>query len=555
MKLVLAVGALVAASLLAAGSSWSSPAATAPQGLHAFVYRAGEPVPAGHTYTQLPAFAWRAVRGAGSYELQLATNRSFNDGSTLVDRRGLRAPVASIQLQVPWMTGRPYALWVRVRATVSGRVSAWSAAFGFNTAWQQVPRQLSAPVGLLRWTPVDGATAYEVWFPDLGVRYRTLTNVGDEREYWTFHPQRAATIHWRVRAVRYVAKGALPDKIQVTTFGPYSPVYTTTNATALSQAAIGGVDAVSNVSSTPARPAANALMPGFAWTGSTGIDGESGNGLFRVYVYSDRGCVNSVTVGSVVGGPAWAPRAAPPLELPGTPAELAAMTAGKILGYAPQASATMADGTTVVSSEEAFGAASAATGTSTGTAAGAPDPSLTAPAGTIALPDNGWPAGRYWWTVVPVALFQDATGFVYRDLEQPQDACAAGRVWPFGMRSTPVLTSDRSPLASGIAGVRVVSAATKRPAFDELPVIAWVPALGAQSYEIQLSRHLYPWVAAVRLVSVVPSVALPLTKADRGVWYYRVRGINGNLPGTADKLTWSQPAALRITGDRFVVVQ
>ena len=46
---------------------------------------------------------------------------------------------------------------------------------------------------------------------------------------------------------------------------------------------------------------------------------------------------------------------------------------------------------------------------------------------------------------------------------------------------------------------------------------------------------------------------LPLTKKDLGTWYYRVRGLNGNLPGTATTLTWSKPVAIRITGDRFVV--
>src|SRR5205807_8341723 len=116
----------------------SSRPVAVPGGLHAFVYRADEPVKADHTYALMPAFAWNAVTGASSYQLQLATSNVFADATLLYDQH-FAAPVASIQKQVPWMTGHPYALWVRVRAVARGRTSSWSAPFGFNTAWQEVP--------------------------------------------------------------------------------------------------------------------------------------------------------------------------------------------------------------------------------------------------------------------------------------------------------------------------------------------------------------------------------------------------------------------------------
>ena len=51
------------------------------------------------------------------------------------------------------------------------------------------------------------------------------------------------------------------------------------------------------------------------------------------------------------------------------------------------------------------------------------------------------------------------------------------------------------------------------------------------------------------------SAVLPLNKTDLGVWYYRVRGVNPNLSGPAQKLAWSTPVGIRISGNRFVVVK
>jgi len=77
------------------------------------------------------------------------------------------------------------------------------------------------------------------------------------------------------------------------------------------------------------------------------VDGLTSNlGLYRVYVFSDKECVNSVTVGSIVGGPAWAPRWSPPLQFPGKEADLAAFSAGTApFTYGSQANAQMPDGT------------------------------------------------------------------------------------------------------------------------------------------------------------------------------------------------------------------
>ena len=98
-----------------------------------------------------------SLRGASKYELQLATSRRFNE-ATLFNTSTTTVPVASIQVQVPWMTGNPYALWVRVRALSGSRTSHWSTPFGFNTRWRTLPERRTSTDGLIHWSPVAGAT-------------------------------------------------------------------------------------------------------------------------------------------------------------------------------------------------------------------------------------------------------------------------------------------------------------------------------------------------------------------------------------------------------------
>lgn len=574
LLLVLAAGALV----WAATASGSAAPLAAPTGLHAFVYRADEGVRPDHTYALMPAFAWNPVVGARRYDVQLATSRNFSDATTLFNGE-YEAPVASIQKTVPWMTGHPYALWVRVRVHDGSRTSGWSKAFGFNTAWQDVPQQMPAPQGLIRWTPIAGATAYDVWFTNaLGqsVRFTSLTNVADEREFWTLHPQLAnGTIYWRVRADRVVTDPSLPNGIPEVSHGPYSPVYATQVNGQTGTGAVQPIGAYSNTISTPSSVQPHQLTPGFAWTGDRDVFGNKSNvGLWRVYVFSDRQCVNPVLTGSVVGGDSWAPRNSDPFLLPADTDALALTEGGAYAGTGPQVTVS-ADDETVTPSESQF-----APGAGSGTSADSNSGPMAFQPRLIALGDNGWPQGRYWWTVVPVgevtvppppgsSSSSSSTSpssstpskpqplkVEYHDMDLPQDLCAAGQVWPFGMQSAPLTTTSETPFASGLTdSARVVSAARKLPSFQELPVVTWKPALDAQTYEVQVSPKLYPWGTVRTVNSVVPSAVLPLSRHDLGTWYYRVRGVNPNLVGPAQKLAWSKPVAIRISGDRFAIVK
>ena len=76
----------------------------------------------------------------------------------------------------------------------------------------------------------------------------------------------------------------------------------------------------------------------------------------------------------------------------------------------------------------------------------------------------------------------------------PQDECQAGDMMSFGKVSQPVVTSSGTPWVSGLApNGRVVASAAKVPVLHDSPLVAWQPAIGATTYEIQLSRRPYPW--------------------------------------------------------------
>jgi hypothetical protein len=141
----------------------------------------------------------------------------------------------------------------------------------------------------------------------------------------------------------------------------------------------------------------------------------------------------------------------------------------------------------------------------------------------------------------------------YWDLELPQDVCAAGRVQSFGKGSKPLVASSSSPYVSGLSPKgRLASAATARPSFYGAPLVAWEPALGADQYQVQWSKTRYPWIKAGEKFTYATSALLTL---EPGVWYYRVRGVNFSLPGTARAMSWSAPVGVKVAKPTFAVVK
>jgi hypothetical protein len=320
--------ALLAALALApaAHARADAPRLTAPDGLRAFLLRADEPQT--REYSRTPSFAWKPVPRTVRYEFQLSTSDTFRDGGIVYRSTKLKTPVISLPLSLPWITGKKsprktYALYARVRAVTQAGTTPWTDDYGFDMRWtgKGVPEPMSTFPGLLRWTPVPGASAYQVWLTERGKRIMTLTNVADQRDVYTFHTgaKWTSALQWRVRAVRMLY-GQIANKLPSVSYGPWSPAYTAVNPP-FEVGPLGPLAAVSDTVTDASEPeAAHRLTPGFVFTGNQSIFDEPGEKddpeLYRVYAFTDSDCVNTVFTGSVVGSPAWAPRVGGPLALP-----------------------------------------------------------------------------------------------------------------------------------------------------------------------------------------------------------------------------------------------
>jgi hypothetical protein len=423
---IFALALLLASGAGAATRSQSEASLAAPQKLHGFLLRANEPTR--DTFTRTPSFAWQPVMGANRYEFQLASSHTFASGALLA-RKTTRAPAVSLAVALPWVTGTPYSLYARVRGIApNGSSTPWSALFGFNMRWTNLPTPLPAAPGLIRWTPVDGATAYQVWYQEPDKIFKTQTTVADEREYYTLHQDAkwTATVHWRIRALRTLY-GNVRNGLPAVSYGPWSPTYTSTN-TPFTSGPLSTVETISDTTSTAATPAAHHVMPAFAFSGDTALDGTDQE-LYRVYVATDRDCVNVVFRGAIVGGPAYAPRWNGTLALPSDMTQLAARTT--FLAPGSEGLTSMADGTAVVANEsQAPGENTISSGEDDSPANGdtdtppadtkvagpapkLPQATLSVDKGNVGPPvdlwDTDWPTGRYYWTVVPVDFYVKTT--------------------------------------------------------------------------------------------------------------------------------------------------
>src|SRR5215213_5552190 len=223
---------------LAPGAGAATPVkGAAPARLHAFLLRADEPVDT--SFPRTPSFAWSPVAGAVRYQFQLSTSSSFRDNGLIYSASNLTTPVAAPLVTLPWINGNPHALFARVRAIKPSSATPWSAPFGFDMEPSAPPKPLASEPGLLRWSPVEGADAYQVWLIDVAnptAKFEAVyTNVLDEREFYTFHRSTSwvGNVRWRIRALR-IDRGPqdAPHRqngIPAVTYGPWSSVYSSTN--------------------------------------------------------------------------------------------------------------------------------------------------------------------------------------------------------------------------------------------------------------------------------------------------------------------------------------
>ena len=179
MRIVRVAAALAVAALIGAVHA-SVAANAAPTGLHGFLLRTDEP--AQTSFSRTPAFAWNPVPGALRYEFQLSLSDTFRDNSVIYSDLSVSAPVEAPGITLPWITGDPHSLYARVRAMFpDGTATPWSDSFGFDMVPPAPPTPMTGYPGVLRWTPVEGAAAYEIWLIDVKKFVPTTTNVLDRK--------------------------------------------------------------------------------------------------------------------------------------------------------------------------------------------------------------------------------------------------------------------------------------------------------------------------------------------------------------------------------------
>ena len=383
---------------------------TAPTHLHGFLLRADEPVQ--DSFSRTPSFAWNPVAGAVRYQFQLATSSSFRENGLVYTSANLTTPVAAPTLTLPWITGSPHALFARVRAIKRSSSTPWSAPFGFDMEPSAAPKPLPSEPGLLRWTPIEGADGYQIWFIDIPKMEVVFTNVLDEREFYTFHRSSnwTGTVRWRVRAIRADnQKSARQNGLPAVGYGPWSPIYASTNPAYATGPIKLGPTVSDVIANGDASSPAHRLMPAFTFSGDTAIDGTQAE-LFRVYVFTDRECLNLVYKSAIVGGPAYAPRPYGPLALPSNPTALPSARAS-YLRDGSEPDSFMFDGQQVRTTELDPSAvpttavpADSDSASSASAAAGPPQLTISGNLGApVDLWDTDWPGGGYYWTVVAVA--------------------------------------------------------------------------------------------------------------------------------------------------------
>jgi hypothetical protein len=386
----------------------------APARLHGFLLRADEPVD--HSFPRTPSFAWDPVPGALRYQFQLATSSTFRESGIVYSAANLTTPVAAPTVTLPWISGNPYALFARVRAIKRDSSTPWSAAFGFDMEPTGAPKPLPSEPGLLRWTPIEGADGYQVWFVDINNPTPKMevvfTNVLDEREFYTFHRSSnwTGTVRWRIRAIRADnQKDERKNGLPAIGYGPWSPVYSSSNP-ANTGGPIKLLRTVSDVvSNGDAASPAHRLMPAFIFSGDQAADGTRVE-LFRVYVFTDRQCLNRVFTSAVIGGPAYAPRPYGPLALPINPLDMPAARASYLRdGSEPDSYSFDAQPVKATESEPSAKptvAVPADSDTNSNTASPPAGPEQIKISGNLGAPvdlwDTDWPSSGYYWTVVAV---------------------------------------------------------------------------------------------------------------------------------------------------------
>jgi hypothetical protein len=502
-----AVAALVMTGTNAVSSAATQLALTAPAHLTAFQLRLGDAKGATPTFAQTPSFAWDPVRGASRYDFQLAVSKGFAAGNGLLyESTTLRTPVASVPISLPWSTSQaPSLLYWRVRALDGTSTSPWSAPASFQVSLDAAPARLPSGPGYVRWSVSPGANGYDVWFVNLKKVVATPTTSVDLRDY--FADGAPTTAIWRVRAERR-SFGSDKRSVPVYSYGPWSAEY----YTAVAPNTAPGLATLSPGASTRTQNPTHTLMPVFLFPSPDRTQYE------HLYIATDSACTKVVYNSAIVRGGAFAPRSVQ--YTPSTGDEIGA-NSGPVF---------MQSGSRIRPTED---------GSLRSTASAA-----SATAFTEA--NVNLPAGKYYWTVVPVEKRSDNS---YHDLKSPRSACAANKATFTKTVGTTAVANAGAPYATGLSPSGTLASATSTPGhFYGAPLVAWEGVPGATQYEVEWSHDGTKWHGARSAATYATSTSLPV---GPGTWWYHVRVLDRSPAATAH---WSAPAELEISTPTFSVV-
>ena len=320
---------------------------------------------------------------------------------------------------------------------------------------------------------------------------RTHTNVADQRELYSFHLEDSwwQVARWRVRPVRQVV-GALPNGLPAVSYGPWSPTYATTNpGWAAGKLQLGA--AVSDRGEhghEGRRPSAHARDD---VRRATPEPTDVSTGSSASYAFTDRDCVNAVFRGSVVGGPAFAPR-----DL--TDRSSCRRTRRSSTSRSPASSRARSPRTRRPSWPTERRSPRARRGARTISSASTSPTSTRRPRAT---------SGRSF----PSGSTSTRTGRSRTTTPSRRRTRASPVAWPASARSRGrAITGAGTPFVSGLTPKgRLLAQAGRRPVVYSTPLVAWRPVIGATGYEVQWSRSKYPWRARGSVLTVRDLVGAP----------------------------------------------
>ena len=424
---------------------------------------------------QEPSLSWAPIPGASSYEVEVATDPSFPANAIVTDATGVSSTYYTSTHFFPNHT----ALYWRVRAQDSrGDAGSWNDGETFTELFDQpTPQNLHVVTGsgnvddgdrsaanpILRWTPVAGASDYNLtfvpWSAASGCDFNaTVDTVTTSNTAWTPGGQYPYPTYVNWENKEYGWTGAA-------------------NAGTDYQLYPGRSYCVSLIAVRNDPPLAGTTIE----SAPTILGGGSG----PAFTYQPAPATGTLTSGTVVTGAEILPPAYGSGPVP----------AGSTLSTAPLFEwnpVSSADGYyVIISNDEQFDSNAIVTGGFTNTTAWAPP---------VPLPDQ---TGSFWWEVIPVSsttgagvpqTYGGATDGAY----QPQD---------FNKNSTP--PGPIAPVAGGNASGE--------------PTFSWSSAQGAVNYTVEISAD--PEFASsletdiTDLTSLTTGAALPAQTP----LYWRVR--------------------------------